>query len=499
MRGPSRFEFLNEAHSLAFPADWNSGDREKLWLYHLHYFDYLPADGTDQQREWAQSLMARWVAENPPPRGNGWEPYPTALRMVNWIKWALAGHPLPEPVLHSLAVQARHLVRRLEYHLLGNHLFVNAKALVFAGLFFDGEEAGRWLARGMSILSREVPEQLLPDGGHFERSPMYHGLILEDLLDLLNISHVYSHPLSLPGETRINEWREVVQRGRCWLQAMSHPDGGPALFNDAALGMAPPLPELEAYALRLGCAEIEPLEATVTHLAQSGFVRLQRGGAAVLLDVGEIGPAYLPGHAHADTLSFELALFGQRVLVNSGTSCYGQGPERLRQRGTAAHNTVAIDGADSSEVWGGFRVARRAHPFDLRVEEDGGIARISCSHDGYARLPGKPVHHREWQFDDGLLRVRDTISGSFREAVARYFFHPDVTLEPSASSGEGRVLIPGGRWLTWSVSGGEVAIRPSTWHPEFGLSLPNSCIQITLVASEMETTFSWDEHASPVS
>ena len=79
-----------------------------------------------------------------------------------------------------------------------------------------------------------------------------------------------------------------------------------------------------------------------------------------LLDVAPVGPDYLPGHAHADTLSFELSLFGQRVLVNSGTSQYEAGPERSRQRGTAAHNTVIVDGHDSSEVWAGFRVARRA-------------------------------------------------------------------------------------------------------------------------------------------
>ncbi|MFO1266416.1 MAG: heparinase II/III family protein [Rubrivivax sp.] len=109
------------------------------------------------------------------------------MRIVNWIKWFLAGEPAQAPWLASLAVQARWLAQRLEWHLLGNHLFANAKALFFAGLFFEGREADEWLATGARILERELPEQVLDDGGQFERSPMYHALALEDVLDLLNV------------------------------------------------------------------------------------------------------------------------------------------------------------------------------------------------------------------------------------------------------------------------------------------------------------------------
>src|SRR6185295_1096925 len=106
-----------------------------------------------------------------------------------------------------------------------------------------------------------------------------------------------------------------------------------------------------------------------------------------------VGPSYQPGHAHADTLSFELSLHGRRVLVNSGTSEYGTGPERQRQRSTAAHNTVVIDGQDSSEVWGGFRVARRAHCQWLATSRTPAPS-IEAVHDGYLRLPGRNTHRR---------------------------------------------------------------------------------------------------------
>jgi uncharacterized heparinase superfamily protein len=118
--------------------------------------------------------------------------------------------------------------------------------------------------------------------------------------------------------------------------------------------------ELDAYAQRLGLfSGVSPRDG-VTHLSESGYVRFQKEDVVALLDVAPLGPDYLPGHGHADTLSFEMSLNGRRVLVDTGTSRYDECPGRLFQRGTAAHNTVVVDDADSSEVWGSFRVAHRA-------------------------------------------------------------------------------------------------------------------------------------------
>jgi hypothetical protein len=141
--GPARFRFLNVERELEGSAGWNDPAAEKLWLYNLHYFDDLNAEGRDGRDAWHRALIERWIAENPPGHGNGWEPYPLSLRIVNWTKWALSGHALSPAAMQSLAVQTRFLARRLEWHLLGNHLWTNGKALVFAGAFFDGEEAAR--------------------------------------------------------------------------------------------------------------------------------------------------------------------------------------------------------------------------------------------------------------------------------------------------------------------------------------------------------------------
>ncbi len=494
LAGPRSFVFLGESGNLD-AVGWDGPAREKLWRYNQHYFDDLNALDSASRAAWHHDLLLDWLAHNPPGMGNGWEPYPVSLRIVNWVKWALAGNALPEACVHSLAVQARWLTRRLEIHLLGNHLFANAKALVFAGLFFDGEEARGWMRTGLRILAREVPEQILSDGGHFERSTMYHALALEDLLDLCNVGACYRTAPDAEGARQLEGWRARVPAMQAWLHALSHPDGEIAFFNDAALGIAPAVAELDAYCARLGLPalrEFPPLH----HLAASGLVRLQRGEAVALVDVAPVGPDYLPGHAHADTLSFELSLGAQRVLVNSGTSCYGTSAERLRQRGTAAHNTVIVDGDDSSEVWGGFRVARRARPTVPQLQANG-VLDVRCAHDGYTRLPGAPVHERRWLLEEGSLRVIDTVSGRFGTAEARFHFHPDVTLGCGDDPARGTVRLLEGRVLHWQAEAGAARIEAATWHPRFGVSLPNVCLVVRLVGGESRFLLSWGD-ALPV-
>lgn len=554
--GPAHFRLLNQVGEVRNAEDWNDPQREKLWLYHLHYFDDLNAGGAWERTAWHRALISRWIAENPVGAGNGWEPYPLSLRIVNWVKWAWAGNELPAAAAESLAFQARFLRRRLEWHILGNHLLANAKALIFAGLFFGGAEVEEWLASGLSILRREVREQILADGGHFERSPMYHAQVLEDLLDVVNALNAFPDAVggrsSQAASTLLRaQCRDAASRMLGWLGVMTHPNGGIVLFNDAAFGGAAAPAALADYAQRLeidsggggialfndaasrGAAEpaalanearhleidpvgkgasvnpfengasparANPMESgkpvavreRVAHLKDTGYLRVDWGGATAFLDVAPIGPDYLPGHAHADTLSFELSLGRQRVIVDSGVSRYGEGPERLRQRGTAAHNTVEIDGQDSSEVWGGFRVARRAYPRDLKIDESAAYPVISCAHDGYRRLPGKPVHRREWRFREDGLQIHDVIEGEFREAVGYLHFHPDINIIPSSDDCTGgKIVLPEGREIVWRIGNGRGCLSETTWHPEFGISLPNMCLEVHFMGQEILIEFSW--------
>jgi uncharacterized heparinase superfamily protein len=466
-----------------------------LWRYNLHYFDDLNAEDWRERVEWQRTLILRWVRENPPGHGTGWESYPTSLRTVNWIKWAMSGNALATECAVSLALQFRWLARRLELHLLANHLFANAKALIFGGLFFQGPEAEAWFERGMRILKMEVNEQILRDGGQFERSTMYQCLALEDMLDLVNAFRAFDDVVPTRWRATIDEWNERIRRMQNWLVTMCHPDGDIAYFNDAAVGVAPSPAELHAYAGRLGFPSPDQKHASFVWLSDSGYIRVEQQGAVALLDVAPIGPDYMPGHGHADTLSFEMSLFGQRVFVNSGTSCYGRSAERLRQRGTAAHNTVIIEGENSSEIWDGFRVARRAHPVGLTVVRNHGTT-VSCAHDGYRRLPGRPEHSRQWLFQGTEMLITDRVSGRFSRASARFHLHPAVRLTTdaleSARTSEVIMELTGGRKIRFAVEGAELRCERTTWHPEFGRSEPNFCLVADLRDSCLSTRVSWD-------
>ncbi|MEM8688948.1 MAG: alginate lyase family protein [Pseudomonadota bacterium] len=489
LTGPTQVCFLNVTGRVQSAQDWNRESADKLWLYNLHYFDDLNAGDAANRHAWHRALVDRWVKENPPGTGNGWEPYPVSLRLVNWIKWALNGAELAPGWQDSLAVQARWLAKRVEHHLKGNHLFANAKALIFAGSFFRGAEADTWLKDGIRILENELSEQVLGDGGHFERSPMYHAIVLEDVLDLINLATAYPHtqPAGIAENLRASATSMLA-----WLDAMCHPDGGISFFNDAAFGVAPGADILLAYAKRCGVRLPSRSLRPLTHLAKSGYIRLQSADCVALLDAAPVGPDYLPGHAHADTLSFEMSLFGQRMIVNSGTSVYGMSPERLRQRSTAAHSTVEIDGEASSEVWAGFRVARRARPLDLEISEQANRLTVSCSHDGYHRLSGKPTHRRTWRLDGSRLNVRDTIEGAYGQALARFPLAPGchVAFAKGGKDHVGTIRLGEAHTLSWRANA-PASIVETTWHPEFGVSQPNATLIFPVLGGDFMFELNW--------
>jgi hypothetical protein len=185
--------------------------------------------------------------------------------------------------------------------------------------------------------------------------------------------------------------------------------------------------------------------------------------------VAPVGPAYIPGHAHADTLSFELSWNTQRVLTNSGTSSYQVGTQRAWERSTAAHNTVEIDTENSSEVWSSFRVGRRARPFDKDAGEVDGVLCVSASHDGYRRLKGAPVHQRVLETTEGNLRVRDTVLGRGAHRAAGYFhFPPGIRLEESPMGGWKIILPQGGVLRIAGRDGLRLTREEGKYAPEFG-------------------------------
>ncbi|THB73271.1 MAG: heparinase [Gammaproteobacteria bacterium] len=475
------FLFLNQEGELNSVDDWQNHS-SKLWLYNLHYFDDLNANGSSERTEWHSSLINQWINDNPPAKGEGWEPYPLSIRIINWIKWHLKGNQLTPEAIESLAIQTRWLTKRLEWHLLGNHLFINAKALVFAGCFFHGIEADKWLEKGIEILLHEIPEQILQDGGHFERSTMYHALAFEDMLDLYNISNRFPRAFKTWNK-EISTWPEIIKKMGQWLKAMSHPDGEISFFNDAAIGIAPTPSEIFRYAedLNIECADLTKEE--VIWLRESGYIRINHHDIALIIDIAPVGPDYLPGHAHADTLSYELSINDKRIVINSGTSRYGLGAERERERSTAAHSTIEVDKENSSEVWAGFRVARRAYPLQPEVLSNKNEISVSCSHNGYLRLPGRVIHKRTWNITETQISILDQIDGKYSSATSRIFFHPEI--KPDLNNLEGHFSVDNQQFF-WNLSNGDPVLSNSKYSPEFGVQMDNVCLEINIDSPTVE-------------
>lgn len=472
----NEFTFLN--CSLTFPKkiNWNFSSYGKLWNYHLNYFEYLlqpsmkRAEGIRLIHDFIESIDSL---------DSGLEPYPISLRAVNWIKF-VASHRVRDPIIDaSLFAQYRILVENLEYHLLGNHLLENAISLLFGSYYFKDPA---FYDRACKILIGELKEQILDDGAHFELSPMYHRIVLHRLLDCYNLvtnNHTFLDALS-------ECLRSSASRMLGWMQQLCFRGGEWPLMNDSVFGNTPATGQMIDYADRLG---VQPESRS---LVNGGYRKLAKGPAELVVDVGSIGPDYIPGHAHADTLNFEMALHGARIIVDTGTSTYEKNAERQRQRSTPAHNTVTIDGEDSSEVWGGFRVARRARPFGLAVSNKGWQSWIRCSHDGYRRLSGRPIHTRTWILQHDSLTIKDQISGTFTEAVARYHIHPDFAVEKTSKSSGYISSRIGSLTINWRTLKGRCRIVNSTYHPEFNLSIPNQCLEVYFEEPEAIVEFVWE-------
>lgn len=455
--------FLNQ--SLLFDQNvWQtSKTQSKLWQYNLNYFQGLLSD--DQHTVMHSiSLLNSWVESCSPDTKIAWEPYPIAVRIGNTIKFSLNGGVLSPDVMKSLYCQARLLYKIPEYQLLGNHLLEDAKALIFAGKFFEGSEPKKWFQLGMKILRREIPRQILDDGGCFELSPMYHALMLELMLDLYNFFTAYQ--IMFP-----NNWLNRIQKMRYWLKVMTHPDDQISFFNDSALGITASPSELEYYAKRLNLPDIAEINEECIHLKESGFIRLQNNKMVAILDCAKIGPDYQPAHAHADTLSFELSIGKKRCIVNSGTSVYADDIKlREWQRCTASHSTVEINNMSSSEPWGVFRVARRAYPADLKIQKSDDGWMVSCSHTGY-----KKTHKRIWKMSEKEFSVVDDVNTKL-PAISRFYLHPDIkiSLIKSQNQTDEDVTVNANQ---------EMHLRDSAYYPEFGKVTASKAIEICFAES----------------
>lgn len=533
-----QFQLRNRKVTFEGEIDWHTDTLDRLRRFDLHSFDYLMpfirrveplsstvvgsqsltvSDKTRATYEMFKQLISHWIEHNPRGHGDGWDAYPISERIANWIKAFCVFEKLiridndfQQAFLKSLFQQALFLERNLEYHIGGNHLVKNAKALVATGLFFRNAKAKSWLRKGMLVLWKELREQILADGGHYERSPMYHILVLQDYLECLVF--LTQSGIAVP------DWvKAMLERSMNFLENILHPDGEIPLFNDSAFGIAEK-PKVILSAGRNILADLHKEEAPqvvggsseecrvagdflsqglrlptpltnhqspITTLSASGYfvMRDAENHRFMIIDGGKLCPDHLSPHAHSDLLSYELSLGEHRMIVDSGVSEYQAGQWRQYSRSTRAHNTLMVDGMEQAEAWASFRLGRRAYPTEVNWIETDDVVLFEGAHDGYAQM-GIIPKRRVFFIQQDFWLVFDEFKGSGEHLIESFIhFHPEVEVRlPEQNSSYPITALSGDKLLTICPFGtfeielqiGEENPAIQGWYlPEFGKRMRN--------------------------
>lgn len=447
-----RFTLHNEEFDFGAPdrVDWRGDFREgdnplrRMTLAYMGYAVPLLANGRDEDAAAVLALLRSLEAANhfsvPGVLGDVWNAYAASHRLINLLAGLALYHAGGDtPPAETEAEILRHvrfcavLIRRnLERDLQYNHLMKNLTALTFycAGL--------KAVPPDLAFLGDAVPRALrqcvLPDGGHAERSPMYHLLALLDV-DALRATGLFA----ARWQPVLDETRDRMVRA---LSVMSHPDGDIALFNDSWTGEAPPARDV------IG----ETMPPATARLAETGYVRLGEGGDALLFDCGPCGPDDNPGHAHGDFLSVELSVAGRRLIVDPGVATYTAGALRHETRTAASHNGPHIAGIEPIELWKSFRVGRRGRAFEITDDALGAVAPLWAAGEqtGYDHA-GVGVRRFVGLWPGEAALICDLWSGPRRGAEASRF------------------LVPAG----WATAGAEAAFSCDAARVEFGVLAGN--------------------------
>lgn len=422
----NKFTFLNQSVKFSDMIDWEYPDKGKLWTNHLNYFDYLMQEDMSKARG---SALMYLLIDHLPKSVTAKQAYSISVRGINWVKFISMHNITRKTIDRFLYCQYRILIDNIAYDKLGNHLLENGCSMLFGAYYFKGYEL---LNEAKIILTKELYEQILADGAHFQLSPMYHQLMLARILDCYNLmknNDVYQ-------DEQLQELLLTsAEKMLGWLEQMTYSNGMVPCVNDSTYDVAPTTAELFAYAERLG------IKKEVIPLGKSGYRMFRRNNIEVLVDVGNIGPYCQTIHSHSDTFNFEVVDQGKPIVVDTGVSTYASNNIRLKERQTFSHNTVRFAGKEQSEMYGSFRVGARATT-KVMEEEDG---YIKACHDGYKK---HGVHHERafTMFENGL-QINDQLVHDLDElpsSSAFIHFHPDCRVKLNEAD---RVSVD-----NWSIS-----------------------------------------------
>lgn len=456
--GPKKFRFLNLEHHYPAGIDWNYTGNGPNWAQQLNFFDFLNQPG--MSGDIGYRLIDRFL--DAPDRRIAEGPYPTSRRLFNWVKFISREQQSNFRLESAMHAQLAMLSNQLEIHLNGHPILLEAMALMLGSWYLRDK---RVYSKADKLLRQELDRQILSDGGHFERSPVIHQLVLFHLLDLINV--IQHNPWT--ESNLLDELKSRASGMLGWLQEITFSNGSIPLFGDGANGLAPASLSLRYYAGRLG------LSPRPVQLNDSGYRRFDRPNLELLVNLGMDKESPAPYHGHNDALSFVLFAHGAPCLVDTGTSTFEPGERRQHERSTAAHNTVELPGLEQTDRWGQFHVGRQARVQTLK--DSGSI--IQAEHNGYKRKG--LIHRRKFQVQGNQIRIHDQLEGK-KGLVGRAHFHFAPGSSPRLEGGQ---VIAGDVYFRFN--GHEsISMKPYYFAPEFNHSIESQKIMVSF-KGQLET------------
>lgn len=429
--------------------DWDlKNDSYRLVCFRLNSFKWLLClsdafvlTGNQEYINKGFSLILDWQKCNGNLiSGDKWNPYVIAERLMHWIGFIsiyCEDNNLLLEYGNWIYAQASELKKSMEFQLGCNHLLSEARALMYAGAFLKDAYLYNY---GQEVLLEETKEQFFADGGHYERSVSYHVESLQQCFEAAVLMDEQEDP-------KYETLKSLLFQPYLYLNSMIMTDGNIPLVNDAAIdypflasdflntalyfGWKANNAVSGSYSSRwnLACRNEDNL-GTQEFFKETGFFKgnfnFANKAVSLFFDVGNNGPDYNLGHTHADSLNILMTINKQCILADSGVFTYKPGTERNTCRSTAAHNTVEIDGMNSSEIWGAFRVGKRAYTNIEEFREAENTTIITASHDGYEKMLAYSVKHSRTlkiDKDKAIIEIIDTFDTSSNNHTGIIRFH----------------------------------------------------------------------------
>ncbi|MCW3477817.1 heparinase II/III family protein [Limobrevibacterium gyesilva] len=424
-----------------------------LWAL-AHGFTWLRdlrALGTDAARLRARALVAEWIADTPVD-GLPQRPDVAGARIAAWLGHydffaASADDAFRQKLMGRLVADARSLAASLPPEELDARALTALKGLIAAAVALPDHAA--FLTRALRVLPQEITRQILPDGCHCERSPAQHLAALQDLTEIRALLQAAQAqpPASLAG---------AIERMAPALRALRHGDGGLALFNGTKEESAALIDQVLAQAGRAGRAP--------SSLMDGGFQRLQAGRSVLIMDCGAPAAAKIDRFAHAGTLSFELSIGRDRMIVNCGAAPAATGGWRDACRATAAHSTLVIADTNSSELRPDG-LGRRPEKVEVQRQEANGAHWLDASHDGYHRPFGAIHRRRLYMSESGEdIRGEDALEAQSPQPYAvRFHLHPTVDASVQQDGEAVLLRLPSGSGWRLRADGARIGLEESIY------------------------------------